>query len=101
MAQANHNLTLAELRRVRGEIIRIASARGARNVRVFGSVARDEADPSSDIDFIVEMDQGRSALDISELILDLEEMLGRRVDVVTIRRRSPLTESIEREAVPL
>jgi uncharacterized protein len=93
--------TLATLREKRQEIIRVAEARGARNVRVFGSVARDEARETSDVDFLVDMEMGRSALDLSELILDLEEILGRRVDEFTTRRPTPLAANIVREAVPL
>ena len=93
--------TLAELRSRRGEILHVAASRGAHNVRVFGSVARGEAQPDSDIDLLVEMDADRSVLDLSELILDLQETLGRRVDVVEIRRPTPRTESILADAVPL
>jgi uncharacterized protein len=81
--------------------LRIAAVRGARNVRVFGSVARNEARADSDIDFLVEMEPGRTALDISELILDLKEVLGYEVDIVELRRSSQLAERIRREAVPL
>jgi predicted nucleotidyltransferase len=93
--------TLAALRRQRDEIMRIATARGARNLRVFGSVARDEADADSDVDFLVEMEPGRSVLDLSELILDLEEALGCKVDVVEIRQPSPAAERIQQEAIPV
>ena len=93
--------TLADLRARRAEILRIAAERGAVNVRVFGSVARGEATSKSDIDFLVDFEPGRNVLDLSELILDLEETLGRRVDVVEIRRPSPLADTIAREAVPL
>ena len=65
----------------RGEILRIAARHGARNVRVFGSVARGEAGPDSDVDFLVEMEAGRSLMDLSRLVLDLEQLLGRRVEV--------------------
>ncbi len=65
------------------EIIRLASQHGARNIRIFGSVARDEAGPDSDIDFLVDLEQGRSLLDLSGLLLDLQSLLGQRVDVVT------------------
>lgn len=101
MVQTGRGLTSNDIRARRGEIFRIAAARGARNVRVFGSVARNEARPDSDVDFLVEMEPSRTALDLSELILDLEEALGRPVDGVEIRRRSPLAERIEREAVSL
>jgi predicted nucleotidyltransferase len=81
--------------------MRIAAERGARNVRVFGSVARGAARADSDVDFVVDLEPGRTVLDLSELILDLEETLGRRVDVVEGRRPSPMAERIQREAVPL
>lgn len=93
--------TLKQLRRRKAEILRIAVSRGARNVRVFGSVAREEANPDSDIDLLVELEPDRGALDLSELILDLEDALGRRVDVVEIKRHSALAERIMRESVPL
>ena len=66
----------------REEILRIAARHGARSVRVFGSVARGDARPSSDVDFLVELEEGRSLLDFVGLWQDLEESLGRRVDLV-------------------
>jgi predicted nucleotidyltransferase len=93
--------TLEDLRRRRTEIERIATRRGARNIRVFGSVARGDANAESDIDFLVEFESGRNVLDLSELILDLEEALGRRVDVVEIFRPSPLADHIRSQAIPL
>jgi predicted nucleotidyltransferase len=101
MPDAHGAPTLEVLRARRGEILSVAARRGARNVRVFGSVARGEADADSDVDLLVEMEPGRTALDLSELILDLEETLGHRVDVVEIRRPSPHAEQILREAVAL
>jgi uncharacterized protein len=92
--------TLAALRARGEEIKRIAAARGARNLRVFGSVARGEARAGSGVDFLVEMEPDRTVLDLSELILDLEETLGCKVDVVELRRPSSLAEHIEREAGP-
>src|SRR5215204_1811116 len=68
----------------RGEILRIASEHGAHEVRVFGSVARGEADLESDIDFLVELETGRSLMDLGGLQMELETFLG-RVDVVTAR----------------
>jgi hypothetical protein len=67
----------------REEIIRAAAFRGARNVRVFGSVVRGEVQPDSDIDFLVDLDPGRSLLDLGGLLMDLQQLLGRDVDVVT------------------
>ena len=102
-AQAPRAPTLASLRARREELLRIAAAHGAHNVRVFGSVARGQARPDSDIDFLVEFEPDRTVLDLSGLILDLEEALGRRVDVVELRHpASPAAAArIQQEAVPL
>lgn len=67
----------------REEILRLAAARGAYNVRVFGSAARGEAREDSDIDLLVDVETGRSLLDVVGLWLDLEELLGRKVDLLT------------------
>jgi uncharacterized protein len=64
-------------------ILRIAAKHGARNVRVFGSLVRGEADEASDIDFLVEMEPGRSLFDLGGLQAELEAFLGCHVDVVT------------------
>jgi uncharacterized protein len=101
MVETGRALTLKDLQAVRDQILGIAAARGAHNIRVFGSVARDDARADSDVDFLVEMEPGRTVLDISELILDLEEALGRSVDVVEIRHPSQLADRIRQEAVPL
>jgi predicted nucleotidyltransferase len=79
-------MTLLELRTSkREEILRLAAKRGARNVRVFGSVARGEHDTVSDIDFLVDLDPGRSLLDLGGLQRDLENLLATKVDVVSSR----------------
>ena len=70
------------LKNKRAEILDIATRHGARHVRIFGSVARGESGPDSDVDFLVEMEPRRSLLDVSHLILDLQDLLGRKVDVV-------------------
>ena len=86
----------------REDILRIASEHGAREVRVFGSVARGEADRESDIDFLVELETGRSLLDLGGLQLELESLLDRRVDVVTVRGLKARTrERMLREALPV
>ena len=86
----------------REEILRIAASHGARNVRVFGSVARGDADEKSDIDLLVEFEPGRSLLDHAGLWLDLQELLGCKVDVVSERGIKPrIRERVLREAVPL
>ena len=94
-------LELADLTARRDELLQIAARHGAHRVCVFGSVARGDARPDSDVDFLVEFEPGRTVLDLSGLILDLEEALGRRVDVVERRGPSGIDERIEREAVPL
>ncbi|MCC6765746.1 MAG: nucleotidyltransferase family protein [Deltaproteobacteria bacterium] len=77
------------LARHRPEILRLAEAHGARNVRLFGSAARGEAGDESDIDVLVTMEPGRSLLDLVGLSQDLEQLLGRQVDVVSDRGLSP------------
>jgi uncharacterized protein len=77
-------MTLEELLKERREaILRICAKHGARNVRVFGSVARGEAGEGSDIDLLVEFEPGQSLLDHAALMLDLEDLLGRKVDIAT------------------
>ncbi|OFV93678.1 MAG: nucleotidyltransferase [Acidobacteria bacterium RIFCSPLOWO2_12_FULL_65_11] len=90
------------LKSKREEVIRLAGARGARAVRVFGSVARGEDGPDSDIDLLVDVEPGRSLLDVVGLWQDLEALLGRRVDLLTEGGLHPyLRERILREARPL
>ena len=90
------------LKRHRSEVLRLASQYGATDVRVFGSVARGEADETSDIDFLVRMNPGRSVFDIGGLLMDLQDLLGRRVDVVTERGLRPrMRERVLREAIPV
>ncbi|OGN92341.1 MAG: nucleotidyltransferase [Chloroflexi bacterium RBG_13_48_10] len=71
------------LKSMREEIIDTAALRGAKNVRVFGSVVRGEAQFNSDIDFLVDLDPDRSLLDLGGLLMDFQRLLGRDVDVVT------------------
>lgn len=81
---------------------RLAHRYGARNIRVFGSVARGEAGPQSDLDLLVDMEAGRSLLDLVAFWQDLEELLGRRVDILTDGGISPyLKDRIYSEAIPL
>ena len=86
----------------RQDVLRIAGKYGARRVRVFGSVARGDADARSDVDFLVELDPGRSLLDLGGLQFELEALLGRPVDVVTERGlKARIRERVLREAVPV
>ena len=80
----------------------IAAKHGAYNVRVFGSVAKHEADSASDIDLLVEMEPERSLLDLGWLLMDLRELLGCQVDVVTEKGlRGRIRERVLSEAVAL
>ena len=102
MSTASHPIDLRSLRERRSEILRCASEHGARNVRVFGSTARDEAAPGSDIDLLVEMETGRSLLDLVGLWQDLEELLGAHVDVLSDGGVSPhLRDRIDADAIAL
>lgn len=74
---------LALLIRNRQEILALADRRGARNIRLFGSVARNEARADSDIDLLIDLDPDRSLLDVGGLAMDISALLGRPVDVVT------------------
>lgn len=95
-------ITLEDLRQCRGAILELAARHGATNVRVFGSLARGSAGPSSDVDLLVEIAADRSLLDHVALIQDLSELLGRRVDVVSDRGLNPRARRrVLEEAVPL
>ncbi|MBL8747402.1 MAG: nucleotidyltransferase family protein [Phycisphaerae bacterium] len=88
-----------DLHQHRESILRIAQSRGARRIRVFGSVARGDAHPGSDLDLLVDLEPGRSILDQVGLQLELQDLLGRRVDIVVEGGLSPyLVDRIEREA---
>ena len=96
-------MTLEQLLHEKREAIqRIAAAHGAYNIRVFGSVARGEATPQSDLDLLMDVGSTTSAWFPAGLLLDLEELLGCHVDVVTERALHPtLRDRVLREAVPL
>lgn len=90
------------LKEKRTEILDLAARHGARNLRVFGSVARGDARPDSDVDFVVDMEPGRSLLDLGGLLMDLQALLGCRVDVVTERGlKERIRARVLQEAVPL
>ena len=83
-------------------INKIALSHGARSVRVFGSFARGEETVFSDIDLLIELEPKRSLLDIISMKYEIEDLIGRKVDVVTTKGISPyLAEKIIKEAVPL
>ena len=77
--------TMELLRKKRNDILQITSKYGAHNVRVFGSVARGETDEDSDIDFLVRLEPGSTLLKHAALIRELENLLDRKVDVISER----------------
>ena len=86
----------------REQILAIAHKNGASDVRIFGSVARGDSHPNSDIDFLVNLEAGRSLLDLARLLRELQTLLGQKVDVVTeagLRPRIRL--QVLKEARPL
>jgi len=90
------------LREKRTEILRTAIEHGAYNIRIFGSVARGEAEAASDVDFLVDMEPGRSLLDLGGLLMDLQNLLGCSVDVVTEKGlRKRIRDQVLKEAVAL
>ncbi len=94
-------VTLETLQQRRAELLELAQRRGARAVWVFGSVARGESTPSSDVDFLVEFEPGRSLLDQVHLIDEFGALLGIRVDVVARGGLLDRDDHILAEAVPL
>ena len=94
--------TLEDVRRRRGEIIRLAAQYRVRDVRVFGSVVRGDLEPWSDVDFLVEPLPGHSLFDRAGLIVALSELLGTKVDVASERElREYVRDRARAEAVPL
>jgi len=96
-------MTLEDLLQAkREEILKVCARYGAHNVHVFGSVVRGEADEQSDIDLIVDFEPGRSLLDHAGLWLELQDLLGVKVDVVSSRGIKPrIRERVSQEAVSL
>ena len=101
--QVEQLLDPAELIRAkRAEILRIAAKHGAMNIRVFGSVARGETRAESDVDFLIDVGPVTSSWFPAGLIVDLQELLGRPVEVVTENGLNPLIKDrVLQEAIPL
>lgn len=95
-------MNLNELRQKRDRILQIASLYGANDLRIFGSIVRDEQNENSDVDLLVKMDKGTTLLKHISLVHALEEELGTKVDVVSENAiKGRIKENIMREAVQL
>jgi uncharacterized protein len=93
--------TVAALRARKAEIVRVAASHGASNIRLFGSVARGTAGPTSDVDLLVDFEPGRTLLDHVGLWRDLEALLGRSVDVVSAGGLTERDDDIRADALAL
>lgn len=94
--------TLEKLKEKRTEILRIAERYGPTKVRVFGSTARGDSGPESDVDFLVELEPGRNLFDLGGFLYEVQELLGRPVDVVTEKGlREHVRSQVLEDAVPL
>jgi uncharacterized protein len=95
-------VTLNTLQREkRTEILLLGEKYGTRNIRVFGSVARGDNREQSDVDFLVDMDKGRTLFDLAGFVADVQDLLGVQVDVVTPGSLRYLRERVLTEAVSL
>jgi len=92
--------TMASLRAHRRQIMDIAARRGVSNIRVFGSVARGDAAPDSDVDLLVDFHLDKSGLDLIAFGQDVEQLIGHRVDVGTEVHHS-IRARVEMQAIPL
>lgn len=100
--QTQKSWTIEDLRARRDDILAVAERNGAFNVRVFGSVARGDNQTTSDIDLLVTFQEGSSIFNQVSLWLDLQELLGCEVDLLTDHPDAgPITETARQEAVPL
>ena len=95
-------MTFEELLLHKKEILTIAKKRGAKNVRVFGSVARREAKECSDVDILIDIEPGTSLLDLGGLLMDLQDLLKCNVDIAIAGSLKPrLKDHVLKEAIPL
>jgi predicted nucleotidyltransferase len=104
--EENEKESMVTLDRLRGEkraeILRLAELHGCHNVRVFGSVATGESRPDNDVDFLVDLDSGCGLLDLGGLLSDLQQLLGRDVEIVESGCIHPyIRNRVLAEAVPL
>jgi len=102
MSENEGMVTLDTLRREKkAAIVQLAGQHGARSIRVLGSVARGDSREASDVDFLVEFEKGRTLFDLIGLRLDLRDLLGVEVDVVTPGSLRYLRDRVLAEAQPI
>ena len=95
-------MDITKLKEYKNDILRIAFLHGAKNIKIFGSVARGEQNQNSDVDFIVEMEKGKTVLNRIALMQDLKKLLGQDVDVVTYKSlKEKIKNSLIKDAVEL
>lgn len=95
-------MTLSEVQAQRDVILKIATRHGASNVRLFGSIARGTAVANSYLDLLVDLEPGRTLLDLGGLLMEMQEAIGMHVDVAMDRMlRQDLREQVLDEAIPL
>src|SRR5688572_17075665 len=95
-------MTLERLKSQRQQILELAARHGAKDIRVFGSTAKGVENSQSDIDLLVDLEPGRSLLDLGKLLIDLQELLGCRVDLITVAGLHwYIRDRVLQEAVPL
>jgi len=95
-------MTLEILKAKRNAIMQLAQQWGAYNIRIFGSVARGDAGPNSDVDFLVTFEPNRSLFDHGGLLTDLQNLLNCKVDVMSEKgMRQRLRDHVFKDAVPL
>ncbi|KAF0153612.1 MAG: nucleotidyltransferase [Ignavibacteria bacterium] len=93
---------IAELRNKKEDILKLANIFGVKEIRIFGSVARNKQDRGSDIDFLVEMEKNKSLFDRFGFKHELEQLLQQKVDVISIKAiHGRLKENILKESLPL
>lgn len=99
----NHkSMTRQALQHKRDEMLDLARRHGAHDLRIFGSVARGEATESSDLDLLVRMDPDRSLLDLGALVMDMRDLLGIRVEIISEGAlRGRFGQVVSKEAIPL
>ncbi|MEO1347293.1 MAG: nucleotidyltransferase family protein [Cyanobacteria bacterium J06635_15] len=99
---SSSSILAQKLRNQRQAILQVAEGYGAHNLRIFGSVARGEDDAASDLDLLVDLEAGRSLFDLGGLSMDLQTLLGCRVDVVTEKGlKQRIRDRVLQEAIEL